>query len=147
MMRAHTMLLVAALAVSGCSSSGYRYGVSLDISDAPPPPRMVFYDRPGYLATYGGGVYVVDPGDNDFDMFRYGSYWYIYTGDYWYRSRAYGGPYTVIRFSSVPSRVLRVPERHWRRYPEHHFRDRDRDRYYRDRRDRDRDRDWDRDDS
>ena len=144
MMRAHTVLLVAALAISGCSSSGYRYGVSVDISDAPPPPRLVFYDRPGYLATYGGGVYVVDPGNNDIDMFRYRSYWYVYTGSYWYRSRTYGGPYAVITFDSVPNRVMNVPERHWRKGhplggPPGQERRRDR---YRDR-DRDRDRDWD----
>jgi len=112
----HAIWLVAALLLSGCAE-GYRYGVSLDISNAPPPPRLVFYERPSYVAEVSGGVYVVDPGSNDCDMFQYGSYWYVYTGTYWYRASSYQGPYAVISFESVPSRVYNVPERHWRHHP------------------------------
>jgi hypothetical protein len=74
----------------------------------------MFYERPSYIASLDGGVYVVDSGNNDCDMFRYGSSWYVYTGSYWYRARSYSGPYTVISVSSVPSRILSVPDRHWR---------------------------------
>ncbi|HEU4725303.1 MAG TPA: hypothetical protein VFU59_08405 [Candidatus Eisenbacteria bacterium] len=114
MKRAHSILLVAALALTGCAE-GYRYGVSVDVTNAPPPPRLVFYERPAYIASLSGGVYVVDPGSNDCDMFRYGSYWYVYTGSYWYRARDYSGPYAVITVESVPSRVMNVPDRHWRK--------------------------------
>ena len=116
MKRVHSLCLAALLLVAGCAE-GYRYGVSLDISNAPPPPRLVFYERPAYLAEVDGGVYVVDPGDNDCDMFRYGSYWYVYTGSYWYRASDYRGPYAVVSFESVPSRVMDVPEQHWRHHP------------------------------
>ena len=117
MKRVHSIVLAAMLSLSGCAAEGYRYGVSVDISNAPPPPRLVFYERPTYVATVNGGVYVVDPGDNDCDMFRYGSYWYVFTGSYWYRSSSYQGPYTVVRFESVPSRVMNVPAKHWKRHP------------------------------
>ena len=144
MPRAHAIWLVAALALSGCSSARY-YGVSVD-RDAPPPPRLAFYERPSYIAAFGGGVYVVDAGSYDYDMFQYGSHWYVYTGSYWYRASDYNGPYADIRYESVPDRVLNVPDHHWKRgHPRDEppgqtrkrNRDRDRDRY------RDRDRDWD----
>lgn len=142
MPRAHAVWLVAAIALSGCSSAAY-YGVSVD-RDAPPPPRLAFYERPSYLAAFGGGVYVVDAGTSDYDMFQYGSHWYVYTGRYWYRANDYNGPYALIRYESVPDRVLNVPDRHWKRghplgEPPGHMKKRNRDRY----RDRDRDREWD----
>jgi hypothetical protein len=109
--------LAAALVLGGCAAEGYRYGVQVDVSNAPPPPRMVFYERPTYLAALGGGVYVVDAGNYDCDMFQYGSYWYVYSGSYWYRARDYQGPYAVVTVQSVPTRIFEVPERHWRHHP------------------------------
>ena len=109
--------LVAVLVLGGCAAEGYRYGVQVDVSNAPPPPRLVFYERPAYLATYSGGVYVVDAGDYDCDMFRYGSYWYVYTGSYWYRAHDYSGPYAAVSVQSVPERIFQVPEPQWRHHP------------------------------
>jgi hypothetical protein len=114
--RAPSIGLAAFLAMAGCAAP-YEYGVQLDIRSAPPPPRLVFYERPAYVARVSG-VYVVDPGRSDCDMFQYGSYWYVYTGSYWYRARSYSGPYAVISFQSVPNRLYDVPERHWKnRHP------------------------------
>lgn len=115
MIRIRALPVLAALLIVGCAE-GYRYGVSLDISNAPPPPRFVFRERPVYVETYGS-VVVVDPGDYDCDMFQYGSSWYVYSGGYWYRSRSYNGPYAVISFESVPSRIYGVPESRWRHHP------------------------------
>ena len=115
MKRTYSAWLLAALILSGCAE-GYEYGVAVDIRNAP-PPRFVFHERPTYVAEVSGGVYVVDPGENDCDMFQYGSYWYAFTGDYWYRATSYNGPYVAITYESVPTRVVNVPEEHWRHHP------------------------------
>ena len=115
MIRKRVLLVLAALALFGCAR-GTDYGISLDISSAPPPPRFVFSDRPEYVAEYDGGVYVADASIYDLDLFRYGSYWYTYSNGYWYRSNRYNGPYVVIEYRSVPRRIMRVPESRWRHY-------------------------------
>ncbi|MGE5175360.1 MAG: hypothetical protein ACM3JJ_03215, partial [Hyphomicrobiales bacterium] len=100
---------------SGCA--GYRYGAEVEVSNAPPPPRLVFHARPHYDVVRG--VYIVDHDayDADCDVFGYGGSWYAYSDGYWYRARSYDGPYAVIRVSSVPDRIFEVPEGRWKHHP------------------------------
>jgi hypothetical protein len=107
----------AVLVACGCASGQAYYGFEVGVTNAPPPPRIYFESRPAVVAQLPGGVYVVDVGGYDCDMFRYGGYWYVFQAGYWYRSGSYRGPYRVVDVRSVPSRVIGVPAKHWRHHP------------------------------
>ena len=61
-------------------------------------------------------VYVVDDGYGpaDYDVFRYGVYWYVFDDGYWYRARSYRGPFRVVSARYVPTAIGNVPPRWWR---------------------------------
>jgi hypothetical protein len=90
-------------------------GFSIGISNAPPPPRVVFVDEPQVVIVPGSSVYVVQ--NTDYDVFRYGGYFYLSSGGYWYRSRSYSEPFTVCDVRRVPRTVLTVPSQHWKHHP------------------------------
>jgi hypothetical protein len=117
---------------------------------------VVFNDEPDFVFVPSVGVYVVRT-QYDYDIFRYGPYYYVCDDGFWYRSRGYRGPFRVVDVRYVPRSVLYVPDRHWKHRWKHmdyaRWRgDRDHDRRYQRYRDHDRivyrdhDRDDDRDD-
>lgn len=109
--------LLLALACASCapaSTGGAYYGYSMALSSAP-PPRVYFVDEPVLVMVPGTSVYVVE--NTPYDMFRYGSYWYLSTGPTWYRARTPSGPYVAVELRSVPKSVLTVPAKHWKRHP------------------------------
>ncbi len=83
-------------------------GFSIFLSNAPPPPRVVFYHEPQFIMVPEDEVYVCDDPDVDYDVFRYGSFFYMYSDGYWYRSRNYGGPFMAIRIDYVPQPIFAV---------------------------------------
>jgi len=113
------MLLVpAAVLCVSCAAGGPTYfGFEVGVRSAPPPPRVVLVDDPQFMVVEGTGVYVVTNADPDYDVFRYGSYWYVCYDSYWYRARSYRGPFAVIDVRSVPRAVVSVPPGHWRHHP------------------------------
>jgi hypothetical protein len=52
-------------------------------------------------------VYYV-PG-TDYDMYRYGNYYYVNNGYSWYRSTTVGGPYVQVATPKVPQQIVVVP--------------------------------------
>jgi len=78
---------------------------------------VVVVDEPDLMLVEGSRVYVVVNAESGYDMFRYGSSWYVCHDGYWYRSRTYRGPYAVIDVRSVPRAVVSVPARHWKHHP------------------------------
>jgi hypothetical protein len=62
------------------------------------------------------------------------------SGDYWYRSTSYGGPFFAVDVRSVPSGIFAVAPGRWHAYPVRL------ERWHRDR-DRNWDRNWDGDDA
>jgi hypothetical protein len=79
---------------------------------------VVHRQQPRVVVVPGSTVYVVDDSHAmDYDLFRYGVYWYIYEDGYWYRGRAYRGPYRAIHVKYVPRAIISVPARHWRHHP------------------------------
>ncbi|TMQ71297.1 MAG: hypothetical protein E6K80_06045 [Candidatus Eisenbacteria bacterium] len=96
-------------------------GFYVDVTSAPPPPDIYFRAEPEAVYVPESGVYVVR--DADFDMFRYGGYWYVSDGGYWYRSSSYRGPFGVIDAHSVPSAIYSTPDRNWRNPPRRDDRD------------------------
>jgi len=89
--------------------------INLRIGDPYRGPRMVFREEPDVVVVPGTRVYYVR--DYDYDLYRYGSFWYYNYNGGWYRARRYSGPFTYVGYSSVPRAVTYVPvryRRHWR---------------------------------
>lgn len=126
-------LLAACLSCS--STGGPRYmGFAVGTSYAPYPPRIYLDHSPRMMLV--GGVYVADDPYLDYDMFQYGSRWYLYANDYWYTSSRYDGPYRAVDVRYVPHEVIAVPAGEWRDHPRgrgyargHRTADRDHGRY------------------
>ena len=95
------------------------FGFQIGITNAPPPPQMVFEEAPHVVAIPSSRVYVVEDDDLDYDAFRYGTYWYVCDHDYWYRARDYRGPFRIVDVRYVPRQILYVPEKHWRHHHGH----------------------------
>jgi hypothetical protein len=112
---AHTLLalstaILAGLAFTGPARAGTSLDIGLHIGDAPPPPAFVFEDEPEVVLIPQTRVYYV-PGPS-FDLFRYGRYWYINNGGWWYRAYNYRGPFGYIEYDKVPTTILRVPKKY-----------------------------------
>jgi len=114
-------------------------GFSIFISNAPPPPVVVYRTEPRFDYIPEERVYVIDDDYCDYDFFRYGAYFYIYDNGYWYRSRSYRGPFVAIYADYVPRPIFYVSsyQYRWRQQPRwrsdvSYRYDRDRDRRYRD---------------
>ena len=96
-----TMVLCCAMISASAAVS-----VSIGI-DVPAYPALS--PVPGYPVYYAPGL--------DTNYFFYdGSYW-VYTDDVWYTSSWYNGPWAVVAPEYVPSYILRVPVRYYRRPP------------------------------
>ncbi len=83
---------------------------------APPPPPPVVVEPP--VVAVEGGVYVATEPSVQYDLFRFGSYWYAYSGGYWYQAPSYRGPFTVVEPGRVPRPVVEVPPGHWKHHPQ-----------------------------
>jgi hypothetical protein len=92
------------------------FGFRMDVSNAPPPPRIYFRNDPDVVYVPESGAYVVV--NSDYDMFRYGDSWYVNQDGYWYRARSYRGPYVVVDARSVPEPIYQTPDRHWKHRPQ-----------------------------
>ncbi len=112
-------LSLVVLVLGSCvpAATGVYYGFQVGIASAPPPPVLVLREPPPYILIPGTGVYVVEAGATDVDMFLYGSYWYVCSGGYWYRARSYDGPFVTVDVRSVPRPILSVPPERWKQHP------------------------------
>jgi hypothetical protein len=116
--------LFAIIGLIGLMSATPQYarsevGFSIFISNAPPPPRVVFVHEPRFVLIPEERVYVCDDDYSDYDVFRYGAYYYLYDDGYWYRARYYSGPFIAIRAEYVPSAFFSLGTYgyHWRERP------------------------------
>ena len=92
--------------------------VRIDISNAPPAPRLIFHARPREQFVPGQRVYVVnDPGAGDYDCFRYGGYYWVFREGYWYRSATWRSRFKVVNPRYVPAVFYQVPPTHWKHHP------------------------------
>jgi hypothetical protein len=119
MKRTVLALLVCALSAAGSASAETQvyFGFQIGITNAPPPPKVVYKEAPDVVIVPDTKVYVVDRGDNDCDFFRYGKYWYVTAGGFWYRAGGYDGTFKVVDVRIVPSAILAVPAKHWKHHP------------------------------
>ena len=121
----HTIAIrcaLAAVTVAACLwfAPQARAGIDvrINIGNAPPPPQFVFHSRPHERYYAREGIYMVDDDAiGDYDVFRYGGYYWVFSDGYWYRARYWRGPFFVVRPSYVPARFYRVPSSHWKHHP------------------------------
>ncbi len=111
------LALALGLAATASAETHTYFGFTLGIGGAPPPPPIVYEAPPPMVYDPDAEVYVVENPYNGCDEFRYGPYWYVYTGNYWYRARSYRGPFAVVDVRYVPRRVFAVPAGRWHHYP------------------------------
>jgi len=89
--------------------------VHIDIGNAPPAQRLVFRSPPRQVFEPTSHVYVVDdPALADYDCFRYGGFYWLFSNGYWYRSASWRGRFTVVAPQAVPAVIYRVPDRRWK---------------------------------
>lgn len=113
-----SLLSAATLAAWGCAPDGLS--ASLQVSSAPPPPELHFRQEPRFEYLSDLRVSVIADDDFGYDMFGCDGYYYLLSGDYWYRSESVQGPFLAIEASRVPRRVLEVDDNryHWRNHPQ-----------------------------
>jgi len=81
-------------------------GVSIGIN-VPAYPRLA--PVPGYPVYYDPQI--------DLNLFFYDGLYWVLTGDDWYMSDWYDGPWSLVERVDVPLYLLRVPVRYYRRPP------------------------------
>ena len=119
MKRIVLLLIAAAMCAAGSASAETQtyFGFQIGISNAPPPPQRVFVERPRIVEVEDSPVYVVEQSGLPYDVFCYGSTYYIYNSGYWYRGASYRGPFRVCDVRYVPRPILYVPANHWKHHP------------------------------
>lgn len=109
-------MLAAGVAQTACVvPAETEMGFTVGVAGAPPPPGVVVAE-PAVVQVETGAYVVTDP-SVQYDMFRYGSAWYLYSGGYWYQGASYRGPFAVVDVRSVPRPVLTVPPGRWKNHP------------------------------
>jgi hypothetical protein len=110
---------VCALFAAGSVSAETQiyFGFQIGITNAPPPPKIVYTEAPEVVIIPDTKVYVVNRGHNDCDFFRHGKYWYVTTGGFWYRAGGYDGPFKVVDVRNVPEAIFAIPAKHWKHHP------------------------------
>ena len=107
---------LAAATTMTLMAASRAHAVSLDVhvhaGDAPPPPAYVFDSEPEMILVPSTRVYYVP--EREFDLYRYGRFWYINRGGWWYRASTYRGPFGYIEYDRVPVSILHVPVRYHR---------------------------------
>jgi hypothetical protein len=81
-------------------------------------PVVTFREAPRWEMIPGTRVAWVRGEERpDYDLFRYGSGYYIHKNGHWYRSNRLNRPFLVINERSVPVAIAAVPRDRWRNYP------------------------------
>jgi len=97
--------------------------VGLHFGDRYEGPEPYWRGEAQIVMVPGTRVYYV--GDSDYDIYRYGRYWYMYADGGWYRSRSYRGPWIYVGYRVVPREISYVPyryRRHWRDFRDDNIR-------------------------
>jgi hypothetical protein len=118
-----TAAALASLGLAGLPQSSWastRVGVSINIGDPYRGGALHFRSEPDVVLVPSTRVYYVE--NYDYDVYRFGSYWYFIDDGRWYRARSYRGPFVYIHTTSVPRAIVQVPtryRRHWGGPPAH----------------------------
>ena len=109
------IVAVSALALMGSvRSARAEVNVYFRVGVPTAPLDLEFVGRPHTVLIPDSRVYIVRGAD--YDVYRYGGYYWAYDDGYWYRARAYDGPWVGVSYVSVPQPVIYVPAQyrpHW----------------------------------
>lgn len=120
------LITAAALATVGLaglpasSMAATSVGVDINIGDPYRGGALHFRSEPDVVLVPDTRVYYVR--NYDYDVYRYGSYWYFIDDGRWFRARSYRGPFVYVHSTSVPRAIVSVPvryRRHWGGPPPH----------------------------
>jgi len=101
---------------TGMGSSGSMGSMAGTAGQPYSGPAITFQSPPTVAIIPGTQVSYLR--NSDYDMYRYGSDWYMNYNGTWYRGSAYSGPYVSVEASTVPQPITTVPSqyrRHWGR--------------------------------
>lgn len=113
-----SVLLMGATALLALPISASGGTVTMRMSGAPAPPAVVFSATPRWVAIPGTRVERVRESERpSYDLFRYGSRYYVYNDGYWYRSDRLNRGFVAIEERSVPLVFANVSSEQWRSYP------------------------------
>jgi hypothetical protein len=109
MNRVPTVFVVAAslIALAFARPGFAEVDVHVNIG-VPPPPAVVFDREPQVVLVPSTQVYYL-PGAADYDMYRFGPFWYINRDGYWYRARGFRGPFRPVAYVRVPRQIVVLP--------------------------------------
>lgn len=104
--------LLAGLVAFGSMPAQAAISADINLHIGRRSPNVYFRQAPrAYVVPdYYDDVYYFN--DGDYDTFRYGGWYYVNDGGYWYRSNSWRGPFIGVSFESVPTRIIRVPSRY-----------------------------------
>ena len=94
-------LLAVIAARLGFGSARADFDIDVHVA-VPPPPAIVFPQRSPKWWSCHGRACTTRRKCLEYDMYRYGRYWYVDHGGYWYRARNYAGPFTFVEYSRFP---------------------------------------------
>jgi len=128
-MKKHILTTLAlALALSGLSITQAQAHVDVQVGIGIPAPPVVRFEAepPVEIVPQTQVYYAPEP---DYDLYRYGGWWYVNSNGYWYRSHSYNGPFGPVVYESVPHAIIAIPGSYhhhpihpanWHRGSEHH---------------------------
>lgn len=117
-----TAASVALLGAATPAKAATSVGIDIHVGDPYRGASLHFESAPPMVMVPDSRVYYVRGDDFDSDLYRYGRYWYFVEEGRWYRANTYRGPFYMVRVTSVPRAVLRVPphyRRNWNGPPPH----------------------------
>jgi hypothetical protein len=88
--------------------------VSIGVNLGGPPPVVVWRREPRLYIVPGTSVYCYNDDDADYDYFQYGTSFYIFSRDRWYRAPSWRGPFVYIREEYVPRAFYALGDRGYR---------------------------------
>jgi hypothetical protein len=71
-----------------------------------------FETEPDVVVVPGTRVYYYEA--PSYDVFRYGSGWWVDRGGVWYRASSYRGPFLQVSYQRVPHQVIMMPAEYHR---------------------------------
>lgn len=108
------LAMIIALGMQAPLAHAANVSFGIRIGDRYDGPRMGYVRTSDMTLVPGTRVYYMS--NSDYDMYRYGGYYYTYYDGGWYRASRSSGPYVFISYQSVPRQVRYVPTdyRSWR---------------------------------
>ncbi len=119
------LYLVIALSVPVAQTWAADVGVSIGINaGAPPPPGyaqppVVITEPPEFVAPPQLGFYIAV--GVPYDLFYFGSQYYLYRGGISYAAPYYNGPWVIVPYGRVPYDIRRHPFNSIHRYRDYYY--------------------------